>query len=111
MERSTQGDEGTLLSKGKKALYGILAPLIVFVVGFWVILSTATGEGPSVGGRGMVLALVLFPAALVAAGLLNTWVLFLSLRKRLSAFVLGTVVPVIGLVLAYAYLWRIGPFQ
>lgn len=106
-----QGDEGTILSKGKKALFGILAPLIFLVVAFWVVLSTATGEGPSIGGRGMVLALVLFPIAFVVTGLLNTGILFLSLRSRLNAFFFGLVVPAIVLVLAYAYLWRIGPFQ
>lgn len=111
MEKLREGDRGELLSRSKKAVYGILAPLIVSVVGLWLILVTAHGEGPSVGGRGMVLVLVLFPSGLVAAGLLNTWVLFVSLRNRLSAFLLGTVVPAIGLVLAYAYLWRIGPFQ
>lgn len=111
MEKSIQGAERAILSKGKKALFGILAPLIFLVVAFWVVLSTATGEGPSIGGRGMVLALVLFPIAFVVSGLLNTGVLFLSLRSRLNTFFLGLVVPVIVLVLSYAYLWRIGPFQ
>ncbi|MDP3695849.1 MAG: hypothetical protein Q8R42_07030, partial [Desulfocapsaceae bacterium] len=46
--------------------------------------STSTGEGPSIGGRGMVLALVLFPIAFVITGLLNTGVLFLSLRSLVS---------------------------
>jgi hypothetical protein len=106
-----QGAGGALLSRGKKALFGILAPLIFLVAAFLVVLSTSNGEGPSVGGRGMVLALVLFPIAFVVTGLLNTGVLFLSLRSRLSAFFLGLVVPVIVLILAYAYLWRVGPFQ
>ena len=30
-------DGGALLSRGKKALYGLLAPLVVGVVGFWLI--------------------------------------------------------------------------
>ena len=30
-------DDGALLSHGKKALYGLLAPLVVGVVGFWLI--------------------------------------------------------------------------
>jgi hypothetical protein len=104
-------DDGALLSRGKKALYGLLAPLVAGVVGFWLIGVTAYGEGPSVGGRSMVLFLVLFPAGVVIAAVLNTWVLFVSLRHRLSAFLLGTIVPAIGLVLAYAYQWRIWPFQ
>jgi hypothetical protein len=111
VEQSRQGSKEALLSRGKKAVYGILAPLIIGVFGFWVILVTTTGEGPSVGGRGMVLVLVLFPIGFVTAAVLNIWVLFVSLRNRLSAFLLGTVVPMIALVLAYAYLWRIGPFQ
>jgi hypothetical protein len=106
-----RSDDGALLSRGKKALYGLLAPLVVGVVGFWAILVATHGEGPSVGGRGMVLVLVLFPAGFVVAAALNTWLLFVSLRYRLSAFLLGTIVPVIGLVLAYTYLWRIWPFQ
>ncbi len=111
MASSMQGTKGAILSRGKKALFGILAPLIFLVAAFWLVLSTSSGEGPSIGGRSMVLALVLFPIAFVVTGLLNTGVLFLSLRSRLSAFCLGLVVPVIVLVLAYAYLWRIGPFQ
>ncbi len=106
-----QAAEGVILTKSKKALFGVVAPLIFLVVAFWVVLSTANGEGPSIGGRGMVLALVLFPIAFVVTGLLNTVVLFLSLRSRLSALFLGLVVPVIVLVFSYAYLWRIGPFQ
>jgi hypothetical protein len=104
-------DDGALLSRGKKALYGLLAPLVVGVVGFWLIGVTTHGEGPSVGGRGMVLFLVLFPVGFVIAAVLNTWVLFVSLRYRRSAFLLGGIVPAIGLVLAYAYQWRIWPFQ
>lgn len=111
MENSTQGDRGTRLKPAEKAVFGILAPLVFFVPGFLLILGTATGEGPSVGGRGMVLALVLFPAGFVAVALLNTWVLFPALRSRLGAFTLGTFVPAVGLVLAYAYLWRLGPFR
>jgi hypothetical protein len=57
-----------------------------------------------------VLALVLFPAAFVVTGLLNLWVLFVPVTRRLSAFFLGTTIPGIMLALAYAYLWRIGPF-
>jgi hypothetical protein len=107
----TEADRTACLSRGKKALYGILAPLVVGIAGLWLILVTTTGEGPSVGGRGTVLALVLFPAGLVAACLLNAWVLFASLRNRLSAFLLGSAVPAIGLDLAYAYLWQVGPFR
>jgi hypothetical protein len=103
--------EGVMLTKGKKALFGILAPLVFLVVAFFAVLSTSNGEGPSIGGRGMVLALILFPIAFVVAGLLNNGVLFLSLRSRLSAFFLGLVAPVIVLAFSYAYLWRIGPFQ
>lgn len=104
-------DDGAFLSRGKKALYGLLAPLVVGVVGVWLIGVATHGEGPSVGGRGMVLFLVLFPAGFVIAAVLNTWVLFVPLRYRLNAFLLGTIVPAIGLVLAYAYQWRIWPFQ
>jgi hypothetical protein len=104
-------DDGALLSRGNKALYGLLAPLVVGVVGFWLIGVTTHGEGPSVGGRGMVLFLVLFPVGFVIAAVLNTWVMLVSLRYRLSAFLLGSIVPAIGLVLAYAYQWRIWPFQ
>lgn len=104
-------DGGAFLSRGEKALYGLLAPLVVGVVGIWLILVGTHGEGPSVGGRGMVLFLVLFPAGFVVAAVLNTWVLFVSLRFRLTAFLLGTIVPTIGLVVAYAYQWRIWPFQ
>ena len=103
--------EGAILSKGKKALFGIFLPLIFLILAFLVVLSTSNGEGPSVGGRGMVLALVLFPIAFVFTGILNEGVLFLSLRSRLGAFILGLVVPGIVLVIAYGYLWRIGPFQ
>ena len=104
-------DDEAFLSRGKKALYGLLAPLVVGVVGFWLIGVATHGEGPSVGGRSMVLFLVLFPAGIVIAAVLNTWVLFVPLRYRLSAFLLGTIVPAIGLVLAYAYQWRTWPFQ
>ncbi len=104
-------DDGAPLSRGNKALYGLLAPLVVGVVGFWLIGRTTHGEGPSVGGRGMVLFLVLFPVGFVIAAVLNTWVMLVSLRYRLSAFLLGSIVPAIGLVLAYAYQWRNWPFQ
>ena len=104
-------DDGALLSRGNKALYGLLAPLVVGVVGFWLIGVTTHGEGPSVGGRGMVLFLVPFPVGFVIAAVLNTWVMLVSLRYRLSAFLLGSIVPAFGLVLAYAYQWRIWPFQ
>ncbi|MCC6474184.1 MAG: hypothetical protein IT514_10610 [Burkholderiales bacterium] len=104
-------DDGASLSRGKKALYGLVAPLVAGVVGFWLIGVATHGEGPSVGGRAMVLFLVLFPAGFVAAAGLNTWILFVPLRHRLSAFLLGCIVPALGLVLAYAYQWRIGPFQ
>lgn len=30
-------DKGEFLSRGKKALYGLLAPLVVGVIGFWLI--------------------------------------------------------------------------
>jgi len=106
-----RSDDGATLSRGNKALYGLLAPLVVGVVGFWLIGVTTHGEGPSVGGRGMVLFLVLFPVGFVIAAVLNTWVMLVSLRYRRSAFLLGSIVPAIGLVLAYAYQWRIWPFQ
>ena len=106
-----RSDDGAPLSRGNKALYGLLAPLVVGVVGFWLIGVTTHGEGPSVGGRGMVLFLVLFPVGFVIAAVLNTWVMLVSLRYRRSAFLLGSIVPAIGLVLAYAYQWRIWPFQ
>ena len=48
-------DDEAFLSRGKKALYGLLAPLVVGVVGFWLIGVATHGEGPSVGGRSMVL--------------------------------------------------------
>ena len=98
------------LPKGRKALFGVLAPLPFFALGFWLVLSTSAGEGPSVGGRGTVLALIGFPVALLATTLLNVWVLFVPLRRRLSAFLLGAVLPALSLVLAYAYLWRFWPF-
>ena len=98
------------LSKGGKALFGILAPLPFFALGFWMILSTSVGEGPSVGGRGTVLALIGFPAILLATTLLNVWVLFVPLTRRLSAFLLGAALPGLSLALAYSYLWRIWPF-
>lgn len=98
------------MSRWQKAAFGILAPLLVSLVVFWAILSTATGEGPSVGGRGTVLALVLFPTGLLASGLLNIWVLFVPIRRPASAFILGAAVPAIMLFLAYSYLWRTGPF-
>lgn len=104
-------DDGPLLSRGQKAIYGLLAPLVLGVVGFWLIGAATYGEGPSVAGRGMVLFLVLFPAGFVVAAVLNTWVLLVSLRHRVSALLLGTIVPAIGLVLAYAYQWRTWPFQ
>lgn len=47
----------------------MLLPLIFLVVAFLAVLGTANGEGPSVGGRGMVLALVLFPIALAVIAL------------------------------------------
>ena len=59
----------------------------------------------------MVLLLVLFPVGCVIAAVLNTWVMLVSLRYRRSAFLLGSIVPAIGLVLAHAYQWRIWPFQ
>lgn len=105
------GGDAALLPRGKKALYGILAPLVAGVVGFWLIGVSTHGEGPSVGGRGMVLFLVLFPVGFVIAAVLNTWVLFVPLRHRLIAFLLGTIVPAIGLALAYAYQWQIWPFH
>lgn len=111
LEKLRQRQKAVLLSPGTKAVYGILAPLIIGAAGFWAVLSTGSGEGPSVGGRGMVLMLVLFPAGFVAAGLLNTWVLLVSLQTRVSVFLIGTIVPAVALVLAYAYLWRTGPFQ
>ena len=111
MERSMEGADEAPPSKGKKALIGILSPLIFLVVAFLVVLSTATGAGPSVGGRGMVLALVLFPIAFVVTALLNAGLVFLPLRTRLVTFLLGLVVPAIVLVLSYGYLWRVGPFQ
>ena len=111
MNVSTQGAlKPAGLSRREKAAYGILVPLLVALVGFWAVLSTATGEGPSIGGRGMVLALVLFPVAFVASGLLNVWVLFVPLNRRMAAFVLGAVVPGLLLVCAYLYLWRLWPF-
>ena len=30
-------DDGARLSRGKKAIYGLLAPLVLGVVGFWLI--------------------------------------------------------------------------
>lgn len=104
-------DDGEFLSRGKKALYGLLAPLVIGVIGFWLIEVATHGEGPSVAGRGMVLFLVLFPAGFVITAVLNTWVLFVPLRHRISAFLLGSIGPAIGLALAYAYQWRTWPFQ
>jgi hypothetical protein len=98
------------LGKAEKLLFGVLAPLPVAVLAFWALLTTTTGEGPSVGGRGMVLFLVLFPIGFVVGALLNCRVLFAPATRRLSAFLSGTIVPALMLVLAYAYLWRQGPF-
>ncbi len=98
------------LSKASKSVFGILAPLLVSVLAFWLKLVTTTGEGPSVGGRGMVLALVLFPAAFAVTALLNLWVLFAPVTRRISAFLLGGAIPAAMLALGYAYLWRVGPF-
>lgn len=98
------------LGKADKLLFGVLAPLPVAVLAFWALLTTTTGEGPSVGGRGMVLFLVLFPVGFVVGALLNCWLLFASVTRRLSAFLLGAIVPALLLVLAYAYLWHVGPF-
>lgn len=98
------------LAKAEKLLFGVLAPLPVAMLAFWALLTTTTGEGPSVGGRAMVLLLVLFPVGFFVGALLNCWILFAPVTRRLSAFLLGTIVPALMLVLAYAYLWHIGPF-
>lgn len=99
------------LSKADKLLFGILAPLVVYILGSWVVLSTSTGEGPSAGYRGMQLLFFIFPAGFVVAGLLNIWVLFAPVRRRVSAFLLGSFLPVLALVIEYAFLWNIGPFR
>lgn len=101
---------GAPLAKAEKLLFGVLAPLPIAVLAFWALLTTTTGEGPSVGGRGMVLVLVLFPIGIVVGALLNCWVLFAPVTRRLSALLLGTIVPALLLILGYAYLWRVGPF-
>lgn len=41
---------------------------------------------------------------------MNAVLVFMPLRSRLGLFLLGLVMPVIVLVLAYGYLWRAGPF-
>jgi hypothetical protein len=97
------------LPKGTKALFGALAPLLVSLLGFWAVLGTATGAGPSVGGRGTVLALILFPVMFVVSAFLNLWVIFVPLSRRASAFALGAIVPGVMLVLAYSYLWGTWP--
>lgn len=111
MAKSMAGDQRRTLSFGKKVVFGVLAPLVMAVAALWLMLVATNGEGPSVGGRGMVLLLVLLPAGLVAAGVLNLGLLFVPLPSRRRAFVLGAIAPAIGLALAFAYLWRIGPFQ
>jgi hypothetical protein len=98
------------LGKAEKLLFGVLAPLPVAMLAFWVLLNMSSGEGPSVGYRGMVLLLVLFPAGFAVGALLNCWVLFAPVIRRLSAFLLGAIVPALMLVLGYAYLWHVGPF-
>ena len=97
-------------SRRSRVLYAIVAPLVVALIAFWFVLRTAHGEGPSVGGRGMVLTLILLPAGVVATVVLNCWILFVPVPTRLQAFLLGSVVPAVGVALAYAYLWRVGPF-
>lgn len=67
--------------------------------------------GPSVCGRGMVLALVLFPIAFVVTALLNAGLVLLPLRCRLGIFLLGLVVPAIMLAISCGYLRRVGPYQ
>jgi hypothetical protein len=98
------------LAKAVRLLFGVLAPLPIAMLVFWALLTTTTGEGPSVGGRGMVLVLVLFPVGFFVGALLNCWVLFAPVTRRLSAFLLGAAVPALMLALGYAYLWRQGPF-
>lgn len=98
------------LTKADKFVFGILAPLVVYVLGSWAVGITATGEGPSLGYRGMQLLFFVFPAGFAVSGLLNLWVFFASISHRVSAFLLGLVFPVLALVLEYAFLWRIGPF-
>ncbi len=99
------------LLKADKLVFGILAPLLIYVLGSWAVLGTATGEGPSAGYRGMQLTFFVFPVVFVVAGLMNIWVLFAPVTRRLSAFLLGLIVPVLALMLEYAYLWHIGPFS
>jgi hypothetical protein len=106
-----QGERGLPLSRGKKALYGYVAPLILGVVGFWVMELAVRGEGPSAGGRSMVLFLVFLPAGFVIAAALNLWVFFVPIRSRLRAFLLGVIVPAVGVLLAYDYQWQKWPFQ
>jgi hypothetical protein len=98
------------LLKADKLVFGILAPLAAYVIGSWIVLNAATGEGPSAGYRGMQLLFFVFPAAFVAAGLLNIWVLFAPLTRRASAFLLGAIFPALALVIEYAFLWHVGPF-
>jgi hypothetical protein len=59
------------LLKAEKLVFGILAPLLLYVLGSWVVLGTTTGKGPSEGYRGMQLLFFIFPAGFVGAGLLN----------------------------------------
>ena len=103
--------EKALLSGAKKTFFGLLLPLIFGTLVFWLMGVDIHGEGPSAGGRGMVLFLVFFPIGFVAAALLNTWIFFVPLRGRLATFLLGSIIPALELGLAHAYLWRLWPFQ
>ncbi|MCC7486408.1 MAG: hypothetical protein IT529_15655 [Burkholderiales bacterium] len=98
------------MSKADKLVFGILAPLVMYVAGSWAVGITATGAGPSAGYRGMQLLFFIFPAGFVVSGLLNIWVLFAPVRRRVSAFLAGSAVPAAALIVEYAFLWNIGPF-
>lgn len=99
------------LSKADKLVFGILVPMAMYVLGSWAVLNTSAGGGPSAGYRGMQLLFFVFPAGFVVAGLLDIWVLFAPVARRLSAFLLGLIFPALALMFEYAYLWHIGPFS
>jgi hypothetical protein len=83
----------THLSWLERVFFGVVLPVVLLGIGWFAMLSRLNGKGEGAGFAGMYLLFFGMPFAIMIASVLNGCLLLCPCRRRLTAFVIGLVVP------------------
>ena len=81
-------------------------PVLALTIAYLLVIATTDGAGSAIGFRA-IFTMVLFPLVVLVTVAVNYVIAYKPFKSPSWAFSRGMIVPAIGVVLEYAYLWQI----